>query len=132
MNWNAGKTRDGYGLIKVGGKHVVAHRMAYELLVGPIPEGMEIDHVKARGCLSRSCCNPDHLEPVTHAENVRRSDSPFFNGTYFGRKTHCPKGHQYTEENTFRYNGSRRCKECIRAYNRKLYRRKKGLDEPRA
>jgi hypothetical protein len=69
-----GATSKGYGSFRPGGMATpaVAHRLAYERWVGPIPEGMEIDHVKARGCRSRRCVNPAHLEPVTGLENSRR------------------------------------------------------------
>lgn len=67
--WTGKKGSKGYGLAHVdGGRQAQAHRVAYELLVGPIPDGLEIDHT----CNVRPCVNPDHLEPVTHAENVRR------------------------------------------------------------
>jgi len=67
--WTAGKFPAGYGCLGVGGKSVLTHRFSYELLVGPIPEGLEIDHL----CRVRACCNPSHLEPVTSAENVQRA-----------------------------------------------------------
>lgn len=62
----------GYGQHGIGGKRELAHRVAYELAVGPIPAGLQIDHVLARGCIRRDCVNPAHLEPVTARENVRR------------------------------------------------------------
>ena len=65
--WEAAKVR-GYGAIRVKGRTTYAHRFAYEQLVGPIPDGLELDHL----CRIPACCNPAHLEPVTHAENVRR------------------------------------------------------------
>lgn len=70
--WTA-STKDGYGTIYVLGKMEFAHRVSYELNVGPIPEGLQIDHVQERGCSSRACVRPDHLEPVTGSENVRRA-----------------------------------------------------------
>lgn len=71
--------KDGYGKIRVGrrgdgtAKSMYAHVVCYEELVGPVPEGLELDHVKER-CTSRACCYPDHLEPVTHLENIRRGE----------------------------------------------------------
>jgi hypothetical protein len=106
-NWTGAKDRHGYGRISIrpdGTKFT--HRVAYELLIGPIPQGLSLDHL----CRNTSCCNPAHLEPVTHAENVRRGAS--------GPKTHCPRGHEYTPENTYvrtrSGKGSRECRTCQR------------------
>lgn len=66
--WVGSKTHDGYGNLKRGGRIYVVHRYVYELVAGPIPEGLELDHL----CFVRNCVNPEHLEPVTGAENRRR------------------------------------------------------------
>lgn len=89
-------------------KRVVrAHRAAYELLVGPIPDGLELDHL----CRNKTCVNPDHLEPVTHKENVQRD----YRSRGVGRaETHCVNGHEWNEENT-RFGGTsgrRWCGAC--------------------
>lgn len=81
-----------------------AHRFAYVHHIGTIPEGMQIDHL----CRNRSCVNPDHLEAVTHAENMRRSARALL--------THCPHGHPYDDENTYRPpRGGRECRICREA-----------------
>lgn len=106
-NWTAARQDTGYGWFGVGGKNKRAHRVAWELAVGPIPEGLTIDHL----CRNTSCVNPDHLEPVTMGENVLRG---FAAPWWQSQKTHCPQGHEYTEENTSRTEGHRRCRECLR------------------
>jgi hypothetical protein len=67
--WGGATTKGGYGHMRVGDKHPRTHRLAYELLVGPIPDGLEVDHL----CGNRLCANPAHLEPVTRTENLRRT-----------------------------------------------------------
>ena len=67
--WQLAKTRDGYGKVKAGGRSLLAHHLAYQQEYGPIPRNTQLDHL----CHVRSCINPQHLEPVTAAENVRRS-----------------------------------------------------------
>lgn len=95
--------KTGYGRFGVGNQVVKdAHVVSYELTYGPIPEGLEIDHK----CRVRLCVRPDHLEAVTHSENMWRS--PLFNGN----KTHCVNGHEYTEENTAIHHGRRECRRC--------------------
>lgn len=97
-----------YGAIGAGGTGgalLSAHRLSYQLLVGPIPAGMELDHL----CYNRRCVNPLHLEPVTHLENLRRAD------VWYGirtAKTHCPQGHLYDDANTYINQGRRGCRTC--------------------
>ena len=83
-------TPAGYQSLHIDGRLVYAHRWAYEHFVGPIPDGMMIDHL----CRVPRCANPEHLEPVTNAENVRR-------GLAAKRHTHCCRGHEFTPENTY-------------------------------
>lgn len=110
--WVGCVTKEGYGLFFDGTKQVLAHRFAYELLVGPIPKGLELDHVRAWGCTNKHCVRPDHLEPVTHLENLRRGDAPAAQNR---RKTHCKNGHEFTLENTrITHEGKRQCLACAR------------------
>lgn len=106
----------GYGQVHVNGRTGYTHQVSYAELIGPMPEGLEPDHL----CGTAACWNPWHLDPVTHAENVRRS-----RWTRHQRlKTHCPKGHPYSPENTYRPPGPRPHRECLtcrRARNRANY-----------
>lgn len=116
--WTAKRTHEGYGHVRYEGRTRIAYRVTYELLVGPIPDGLVLDHL----CVTPACVNPAHLEPVTQAENVRRS-AP-------AQKTACVNGHAYTPENTYRRPGSgagrRDCRACIRERVRRYKARKTG------
>lgn len=102
------KKDSGYGTFYVKGKQKRAHCVAYELYVGEIPAGFTIDHL----CRVRHCVNPNHLEPVTRGENVKRGEA----GKYQTLRTECPKGHKYDEENTFTSKQNKRiCRKCARA-----------------
>lgn len=106
--WCGGKYPNGYGRFAWSHNSVLAHIASYTLLVGEIPPGMEIDHT----CKNVICVSPDHLEPVTSQENVRRSDSPCGRNA---RKTHCHRGHEFTNDNTYWIRGRRRdCLACRR------------------
>lgn len=103
--WLGGHTEKGYGFLMVGGKKLRAHRVAYELARGPVPGGLEIDHL----CRVRNCINPAHLEPVTSVENKNR-------GLRSPLATHCPNGHEYSAGNLRNRPGKgRECAECHRA-----------------
>jgi hypothetical protein len=121
--WTAPPDSNGYGRLKVAVRMVRAHIFAYELLVGPVPDGLELDHLchgrdkSCKGgstCIHRRCVNPGHLEAVTHRTNVLRGVSPVARCAV---KTHCPAGHAYSPENTRLYRGSRYCRACRRAWD---------------
>ena len=107
--WTSTSHSDGYGLILVGGRRRLAHRLSYELHRGPIPEGLDLDHL----CRQRCCVNPAHLEPVTVRVNILRGVSP---AALHAVKTQCPRGHAYDDTNTYRTpSGERKCRACHRA-----------------
>lgn len=97
---------DGYGKFYLNGKHKRAHRVAYEMIIGPIPDGLVIDHL----CRVSRCVNPYHLEPVTNRINLLRGVGP---SAKHAVKTHCPRFHPYEGDNVHvDAKGSRHCKTC--------------------
>jgi hypothetical protein len=114
--WTGARTSHGYGATTLDGRYAVASRAAYELLIGPIPEGLVLDHL----CRNRACVNPAHLEPVTHQVNINRGvGCP-------ASRTHCPQGHPYDEANTMHSCGARRCRTCCRDQARAARARRKA------
>lgn len=107
--WTAAKSDGGYGRFRTGGRSspfVVAHRIAYELLAGPIPDGLVIDHL----CRNRACVNPTHLEPVTQRVNTLRGVGL---SAINAARTHCPQGHPYEGRNLMTTkDGFRQCRAC--------------------
>jgi len=106
----------GYGTIYSydDGRKVYVHRLVYERTIGPVPEGWDVDHVAARGCRSKKCINPDHLEAVTHGENQKRI-----------RLTVCRAGlHDLTDPANIRWSpqGRRGCRACWNVRSRERYR----------
>src|ERR1700729_2218645 len=102
-------TRSGYGSVRYGGKKRYVHVVVYETEVGPVPEGLELDHK----CRNRKCANLLHLEPVDHQTNVLRGDGL---AALNARKTHCPNGHPLTDSNLSRWalsRGRRSCRTCL-------------------
>ena len=115
-DWLGAKGGGDYGHMRMGGRaggrQVVAHRIAYELFKGPIPEGLEIDHA----CRNRGCVNPAHLDVMTHRENGLRGISP---PAVNARKTRCDRGHPLEGENLrIDYRGDRTCVTCARERER--------------
>lgn len=105
--WTAARNPAGYGMVWWDGRMVLAHRLVYELLVGPIPAGLTLDHL----CRVRWCVNPSHLEAVTQRENVLRGTSPHVVAHVAGR---CVAGlHDIVDDNVYRYpDGRRECRAC--------------------
>lgn len=121
--WTASLSH-GYGQfwIREVGRPVKAHRAAYEMLVGPIPDGLCIDHL----CRNRACVNPSHMQPVTLRENLIRGNG--FSGLN-DRKTHCPAGHEYIESNTIIWRGQRSCRTCGNIRSRLRKAKKKAANQ---
>ena len=129
--WRGGMSSKGYGLLGIGvqGERVNAHRYAYELLVGPIPPGLEIDHL----CRVRHCVNPAHLEPVTGRENTRRGEAGRWHAIERSLTTHCPNRHPFDDANTYRRpDGARGCRECMREATRQWRKRQKNNTNQKA
>lgn len=101
--WAGARTTGGYGLLKVAGRPEYVHRLAYEHHVGPVPAGLQLDHL----CRVRHCVNPAHLEAVTGAENTRRGEP--------ARRTHCPHGHAKQIHMRRDRRGKPYCVACSRA-----------------
>lgn len=119
--WQGYKTKGGYGTVYHAGRNnYLAHRWSYEHFIGPIPDGLHIDHL----CGHRDCLNPFHMEPVTLTENVLRGSG---RTAVNARKTHCKHGHEFTPENTHvRAGGGRSCRTC-RAEWEKNYRERREI-----
>lgn len=106
--WTGALSAGSYGSMFFEGRMQKAHRVAWQLLRGPVPEGLDLDHL----CRVRICCNPGHLEPVTRSENLRRSPLKKLQNV---NQTHCKRGHEFTADNTMiRRNGWRACRTCMR------------------
>lgn len=108
--WRGRINDHGYGIYA----DRMAHRISYELVVGPIPDGLEIDHL----CCNTKCVRPEHLEPVTSEENVRRR---------YARQTHCKHGHPLSADNLVASNTTRRCcLTCRRRFSRESAARRRA------
>jgi len=112
FEWTGALERTGYARVNVRGpddgvRKLCAHRVAYELWVGPIPDGLQLDHL----CRVRHCVNPLHLEPVTARENTVRGVSLAAQNATL---TQCRRGHPFDKQNTMRWRGKRICRACHR------------------
>lgn len=116
--WTGRLNTDGYGTL---GSHL-AHRRLWEDVHGPVPDGLELDH----RCGRRDCVNLDHLEAVTHAENVARGNA----GRPQAERTHCPRGHPYSGDNLLVSSGSRLCRACRREQERARRAEQRSPDDP--
>jgi hypothetical protein len=131
--WNGSPNRSGYGQIKVDGRWPVVHKIVYEAFVGPVPEGMQLDHLchdprrctLASECPHRRCVRPSHMLPATPRENTLRSNAVT---AVNAARTHCVNGHEFTEANTYvRPTGGRMCRACGLAATKRYAVRKSSL-----
>ncbi len=112
------RNKQGYGQLQSGERTAAGnrrprqtHRIVYEFIRGPIPAGLVLDHV---ACDNPPCCNPWHVKPVTHRENVLRGTAP---SARHARQTHCKRGHAFDERNTYHTkHGGRACRACARGW----------------
>jgi hypothetical protein len=122
--WKGSFTADGYSRFSLSGRYQKVHQMLYKYFIGTVEDGKELDHL----CKNRWCCNPYHLESVTHRENVLRGDSP---PAICARKIACPAGHPYCDSNTsVRSDGARHCRVCDRLRKRDVRQGKGKASRP--
>lgn len=119
--WTGYLMPNGYARLSVHGERQYAHRVAYETLRGPIPDGLVIDHL----CRNRGCVNPHHLQPVTQRVNVLRGASQ---AAARARQTACLRGHPFDAANTYvAPNGTRKCRRCRANAQARAQRRRQGV-----
>jgi len=125
--WTGAVQSSGYGSVGIGNRRTaLAHRLSYEAHAGPIPDGYTIDHVVTRGCTDKRCVRPDHLEPVTHAENNRRARAA--RGYFVGGQ--CGKGHALVGDNVYTRKGGAACATCRRTTHALHQRRTRAAAYP--
>lgn len=118
--WTKRLNPGGYGSFYLNGRLVGAHRAAYLLLAGEIPERHDVDHL----CRNRKCVNPEHLEPVTRSENLARGEV----GQWNRATTHCPQNHPYDQDNTYHdARGWRGCRKCRTEASRRYHARRAAV-----
>ena len=110
--WLGKRNNAGYGTINIFGGYALAHRLAYELYVGVVPDGLVIDHQ----CDTRICVNYEHLKPATYQENILRGNGI---AAQNAAKTHCLRGHLLNGDNIYSNSNRRHCRECVRIRARK-------------
>lgn len=122
--WKLSVGSHGYGNAFIGGASMVAHRVSYAAFVGELLPKMVIDHL----CKVRRCVNPGHLEQVTQKMNIYRTNNAgiLVAAKKNAQKTHCPSGHEYTNENVYIYRGSRICRLCHKKHARNYSRKTRG------
>jgi hypothetical protein len=121
--WSGSLSTRGYGRIVIRARRYTLHRVLYEALKGPIPVGLELDHL----CRVRCCLNPAHLEPVTHKENIERGKSITVANA---AKTHCVHGHPLSGENLgLTPKGARYCRTCLRERGHARYAKPRITEE---
>lgn len=132
--WQGHLNNTGYAWFNAYGKPQLGHRVAYELFVGAIPEGLSLDHL----CRVTRCVNPEHLEPVTHAENMRRGNSKFnkvwpktIAASLAAREARsaiqCPNGHPREGNTNITKEGWRQCRICLKANIEKAKAKKRAM-----
>jgi len=130
LRWRGPHHSHGYGLVSQSIEPSgYAHRMAWRLAYGPIPDGLVIDHVTARGCRFKDCINVDHMEPVPQLENARRGGWGMGDWGQAAKLT-CPAGHPYDDANTYHYTRKdgtqeRHCRACHQEAKRRYRARQK-------
>jgi hypothetical protein len=120
--WCGYKDKKGYGRVQFKGRVQFAHRARYIREVGPIPEGMDLDHF---ACETPACCNPAHVRPVTRRENVLRGRGIT---AMQAARTHCPQGHPYSGDNLRvlpTQGNARYCRACARQHANNSYAKKR-------